>query len=98
MEAINSLGKWLAILGIGVASLFALSGWWLTKNADVVADAAVEASGVKERMARIDQIKCEEVRRTFHDSWDSAVNSGTLAKRQESLDRQQDRMNDFCGE
>jgi hypothetical protein len=98
MEAVQNIMKWVAILGIGVASLLALSGWWMTENADVVAVAAIEASGIKEQRARLDEIQCAEVTRAFHDSWDKAVDSGTLGQRQEMLDRLEARMDDVCAE
>lgn len=71
---------------LAVALVFA-GGYWIENNADTVAKAAMDASGMTEEMAARQDLRCQEARRASQDAWDRSVESGTDEQNAANLER-----------
>lgn len=68
----------IGLIGLLIVATLVFGGVWFSKNMDKVADAAVEASGIKEKIAKEDQARCESAKRRAQAEWERAVASGRV--------------------
>jgi 3-deoxy-D-arabino-heptulosonate 7-phosphate (DAHP) synthase class II len=71
---------------LAIVLVFA-GGYWIENNADVVAEAAMDASGLTEDIAARQESRCQEARRNAQDAWDRSVDSGTDEQNAAILER-----------
>ena len=83
---IKSLFKMLFGIAVLAVVLVFAGGYWIQNNADTVAEAALDASGVSADMAAKRAMQCEAARRQFQSAWDRAVESGTDEQQADVLD------------
>lgn len=57
--------------------LVGAGGYWIENNADTVAEAAIQATGIDKQIAAQQEIRCQQAQRQFQSAWDRAVESGT---------------------
>lgn len=70
---------------LAVVLVFA-GGYWLESNADTVAEAAMDASGMTEDLAAQRALRCDAAQRHFQSAWDRAVENGTDERDADRLD------------
>lgn len=93
----------MVLAGIWVTGvvLVGFGGAWMTNNADTIAEAAVDASGIKdaveENQRMLKDARCSEARLNFQQMWDKAVDTNSVDKRQPQLDRAEAVMKAVCG-
>ena len=61
---------------LAVVLVFA-GGYWIENNADTVAVAAMDASGMTEEIAAQRSLRCDSAQRQFQSAWDRSVENGT---------------------
>ena len=66
--------------------LVVAGGYWLENNADTVAEAAMDASGMTEDLAAQRELRCDSAQRQFQSAWDRAVETGTDERDADRLD------------
>jgi hypothetical protein len=89
----------LKYAGFGIVLLGGIvvaTGNWLTSNEDKVAEALVEASGVKEAVANERRAKCERAKRRAQAAWDKSVESGQIANRSDEIDAMDAEVRELC--
>lgn len=73
-------GLWLlTVIMIGVG------GAWLSSNPDVIAEAAVEAAGINEQVAKAADAHCKAAEERYNMAWNRAVDSNQLDAMEDSL-------------
>ncbi|MDG2005298.1 MAG: hypothetical protein P8J20_18400 [Novosphingobium sp.] len=87
MKSIKVIFAAVGLVVLLAVLLVGLGGVWLNRNLDTVAEAAVDASGIKDQMAKANDDWCRSARERFQSMWDKAVDSGTLESREAALER-----------
>lgn len=82
----------LAILLIGAG------GTWLSRNADTVAEAAVNASGIKDEIASQQRQRCLRAKAAFDQMWNDAVDNNLQEERAAAIESAEADMNAACAE
>lgn len=82
---IKSLFKVLFGVAVLAVVLVFAGGYWIQNNADTVAEAALDASGVNDDMAKRRAMQCDAAQRQFQSAWDRAVESGTDEQQSDML-------------
>ncbi|MCR2833128.1 hypothetical protein [Parerythrobacter lacustris] len=85
MRAIKIILGVFAGLWLLTVILIGAGGAWLSNNPDVVAEAAVEASGIKEQVARAADANCKAAEERYNMAWNRAVDSNQLDAMEDSL-------------
>ncbi|MGE3692011.1 MAG: hypothetical protein AB7F98_11585 [Novosphingobium sp.] len=80
---------------LGVA-LVGASGWWLSNNVDTVAEAAVDASGIKTEIANQQRERCSRARAAFDRMWDDAVDNNLERQREAAIEQAEADMKAAC--
>lgn len=66
--------------------LVVAGGYWVQNNAETVAEAAIQATGIDKQIAVQQEIRCEQAQRQFQSAWDRAVETGTDDRDADMLD------------
>lgn len=66
--------------------LVVAGGYWVQNNAETVAEAAIQATGIDKQIAAQQEIRCEQAQRQFQSAWDRAVETGTDERDADMLD------------
>ena len=92
-----------AIIAIAVlvsVIMIGAGGYWLSNNTDTMAEAAVEASGIKDAVAEKQRMqrdaRCNDAKLAFQQMWDKAVDSNSVDQHQDMLYRAEQAMQTAC--
>jgi len=91
----------MAFAAIGLTALLAvlivgLGGGLLSRNLDTVADAAVDASGIREKMAKEESDRCRLARQQYESMWNDAVDNDSFEAREAALNHAEATMKVTC--
>lgn len=98
MRVIKGLLLFLGGVILLAALLFGAGSAWLSQNADTVAEAAVNASGIKDEIANQRRERCARARAAFDQMWDDAVDSNRQQERASALESAEADMKAVCAE
>nr|WP_137676558.1 hypothetical protein [Parerythrobacter lutipelagi] len=96
MKAFKIIAGAFAGLWLITVVLIGAGGTWLTNNTDVVAEAAVEASGIKEQVAKAEAERCRAAEEQFSMAWNRAVDSNRLDQMEDSLRQMESQVKAMC--
>lgn len=85
----------LFLLGV---VLIGAGGAWLNRNTDTIAEAAVDASGIKGIIAKEREAGCRRAKDEYDRLWDRAVESGTMESSSDALERVEAEVRSICTE
>jgi gamma-glutamyl:cysteine ligase YbdK (ATP-grasp superfamily) len=83
----------LFLLGV---MLIGAGGTWLTHNTDTLAEAAVDASGIKDAVTQARDANCRRARDEYDRLWDRAVESATMETAADALERVEAEVRSIC--
>lgn len=86
MENAKGCFRSAGLIWLALVVLVGLAGAWMTRNVDTVAEAAAEASGLKDAVARDQAARCERAKREAQRVWDAAVESGRFDESRDRID------------
>lgn len=80
---------------IGMIAL-AIGGPLLTSNADVAAEALVEASGIDEQIAKVGEERCRQHQENYDNMWERSIESSNPEAMEDALRRAEIAMESYC--
>lgn len=76
MDSAKGCLKVLGLIGLLLVAAIFIGGIWFNNNIDKVADAAADASGIKDAVHSEREAVCAKAKLRSQQAWDQAVNSG----------------------
>lgn len=96
MKAVKIVLMSLAGLALLSVALVGAGGAWLSSNVDTVAEAAVNASGIKDEISKQRRERCALAKAEFDRMWDDAVDRNRLEERQGAIESAEAGMKAIC--